>query len=178
MKNWFNSSHSLKHKRLLWFCVIQCCLLGVAASATNLTALEETKQGNWSYGTMKNDDSGREFCFAESTGAQSSTLRIVIYKADKDWFIEAMNNDWNMRDGSMSFSLDFDNGYSAVLKGKSEGDALSYDLLDLEMTLGLFGLISKNERMQLKNSNGGHLEYFSLVGSREAIEFVSTCAGF
>jgi hypothetical protein len=149
--------------------IILSMILSDAAFAVNLTVLNETKTNNWSAGTMRNDDTGREFCFAESHGIQASIVRFVTYKTDKDWFIEILNDNWNFRDGTMNISLDFDDGFKIDLKGKSEGDALTYDLLDLDATLAIFGLVAKNQKMDLKNSNGGLLEEFSLVGSRQAM---------
>jgi hypothetical protein len=146
-----------------------------AAYAVNLTVLNETKTNNWSAGTMRNDDTGREFCFAESRGIQDSIIRFVTYKTDKDWFVEILNDSWNFRDGAMNFSFEFNDGYKVDLKGKSEGDALTYDLLDLDATLTIFGLFAKNEKLTLKNSNGGLLEEFSLVGSRVAMELLAQC---
>ena len=150
----------------------------MSGNAANLTAVDESKTGNWSAGTMKNDDDGREFCFAESTGAQATVFRIVMYKANKDWFVEALNEQWNFRDGSMDFSFQFNDGYSVNFKGKSYGDALSYDLLDLDTTLAFFGLLSSRKQVTLKNSNGGFLEEFSLDGSHSAMGTLKACVGF
>jgi hypothetical protein len=178
MQTDFCFSHSWLRKLL---CAITATFLSMifthVASAVNLTVLNETKTNNWSAGTMRNEDTGREFCFAESRGIQASIIRFVTYKTDKDWFIEILNDSWNFRDGTMNFSFEFDDGYQVDLKGKSEGDALTYDLLDLDATLAIFGLLAKNKKMNLKNSNGGLLEEFSLIGSREAMEILAECMG-
>jgi hypothetical protein len=155
-------------------------LLLISSGSFAQVSLEEVNSqafGEWKSVLYKNSKSAAFFCAVE-TEQRGALLRINSYKSSGDTFLEIRGDNWNMMEGDVRFSLEFDvddEKYLLELRGKSWGTDYTHDILEKQNFAMIMGLLMKSSTVRVLNSNKALLLQFSLRGSSDAITQFGSC---
>lgn len=150
----------------------------IAATPSNAASwrvLESNQFQDWEASYNEYTSRNGYFCSAQTFNENSDVFRLNFYRDGAVHFLEVFNEEWNYFEGNATFTLRFDNGYNAVLKGKSWGDSLTHDFIDRKQTMAIFELLSVAKSLEILNSNNGVIGSFSLSGSNEALKRLIEC---
>jgi len=150
-------------------------VFSIPSMSATWRVLESHKFQDWDATHNEYTSQNGQFCAAETENANGDVFRINFFKDGSVHFMEIFGSNWNFFEGKVNFTLDFDGGYSAELKGKSWGDAYTYDFVDQDKTFGMFGLMSQSKTVNVLNSNNGVIATFSLLGSDPALRKMMEC---
>lgn len=143
--------------------------------AASWTVIDAQRFSDWETTHNRNNRTGLHFCASETTGADGSAFRINFYKLGEGAFIEFFNEGWSLMKGSAQISLDFDDGVRLSLRGKAWQNSYTYDLVEEQKMLVIFGLLSKNAGVRLTNANGEPLSKFKLLGVSASLRALKAC---
>jgi hypothetical protein len=155
----------------------QCVNSAANAQGISLEPIEEKSFGEWKSFLYKNSKSGNLLCAVESE-QRGALLRVNHYKRSGDTFLEIRGENWNMMEGDVRFSLEFDvnnERYKMEVRGKSWGTDYTHDILDKRNFHLLMGLLMKSRNVRILNSNNVQLLMFELNGSSDAITDFGQC---
>lgn len=169
------SGASRKSSRNLIVFALASSIVVSEAVGASFTEVDIKRFQAWESGLLKNKDGNRFFCSAETNASDGTVLRVSVYKASNDAFLEVFNNRWRFREGAVTFSLEFDDRLTMELSGKSWGDSYTYDFLENEKMDLVLGTFIKFNQLRVVNSNGTSLALFSLKGAGDAIRNFFRC---
>ena len=167
----------------LWRCLCGGLIILIAiarissAYAVELMPVEQHVFQEWEALLYRNENSGRLLCAVESQ-SNGTTYRINHYRDSGETFIEFLNPQWGLLEGSARLSLEFSGKNGLVdlqMMGMADRSAYFHDILEVKKLQVLFGLMSLQSRVKLINSNGAQLGEFSLKGAGDALSHFANC---